>query len=121
MADRRSRRLAPRILVEDQRALDTLEALEDYTPANPAYTKEKAREVRTAGHAKQAKEVQDKAQANASRDAAVGGEWDVHEFVLGMGDQVAAQYGKDSNEYASFGFKKKSEYKSPKRKTPPQA
>ncbi len=43
-------------------------------------------------------------------------EREYHAFMLGVSEQVAAQYGKDSDEYQALGYKKKSEYKRPARK-----
>ena len=60
--------------------------------------------------------MQAQATADSERDNAVAAEWDFHNFVLGAKEQVIAQFGKDSNEVQSIGLKKKSEYKSRKRK-----
>lgn len=114
-----SRRLSPKILQEDIDALDALEAIADYKPANPAYSKENALAVRQATQEKQAKETQDAATAKASRDAAVAGEWERHDFVQNVRKQALAQYGEDSDEIQALGLKKKSEYKRKGVKKPP--
>ena len=116
MSDKRTRRLAPKVLQQDLDALDALDAITDYNPSNAAFSKANALAVRTAMREKQAKEVQDAATAKGSRDGAVNGEWDAHEFVQGVGIQTKAQFGENSDEYASLGFKKKIEYKNPTRK-----
>ena len=66
--------------------------------------------------AKQAAETQAEAAFDAARDTATAAEWDYHNNILGATLQVAAQYGKDSNEYQAIGKKKTSEYKAPQRK-----
>ena len=62
--------------------------------------------------AAQTTEIQANAAADAARDNATASEWAFHNVVLGMKDQVVAQYGRDSNEAQAVGLKKKSEYKS---------
>jgi hypothetical protein len=37
----------------------------------------------------------------AARDAAVAAEWEFHNMILGVKDQVIAQYGKDSDQVQS--------------------
>ncbi len=116
MADKKSRKLPPKLLQEDIDALDALDAITDYKPSNEAYSKVNATAIRTATQAKEAKSVQDDAQAHASRDSKVMSQWDRHEFVLGMRKQVVAQYGENSDEVQAVGLKKKSEYKKPTKK-----
>lgn len=118
MADRRSRRLPQAVLQSDLEAVAALEMIANYNPSNPAYELAGAQTLRTAMQTKQTKEVQDKAAAEASKDAAIGGEWDVHEFVQGMRTQVKAQFGENSDELAAVGLKKKSDYRNPKQKKP---
>ena len=66
--------------------------------------------------AAQLAEAQAKAAYDAARDNAVKAEWDFHNLILGVKDQVASQFGRDSNEYQALGLKKKSERKAPARK-----
>ena len=54
-----------------------------------------------------------KAAADASRQA----EWDFHNAVLAMKESIRGQFGPDSDEAQSVGYKKKSEYKR-RRRTP---
>jgi hypothetical protein len=93
-----------------------LQAITNYTPANPDFTVAKIAASRQAMEAAQAAEVQAIAAMDAARDTATQAEWDYHNNMLGAGIQVAAQFGKNSNEYQSLGKKKTSEYKSPQRK-----
>lgn len=120
MADKRTKRLAPAILLEDIATLDALDAIEDWSPSNPQYSKENARAVRAAMVAKQSKETQDAARAKASRDDSVLAEWDTHDFTLGVKQQGVAQFGENSNQVQSLGLKKKSEYKKRTTNTEPK-
>lgn len=54
--------------------------------------------------------------ADAARDHAVAAEWEFHNAVLGMKDQVRAQYGSDSDQVQALGLKKKSKYRAPARR-----
>lgn len=116
MANNRTKRLRPSVLQEDLDAYAALQAIADYTPANDGFKLTNGTTVKTAMEAKQADSVQKQAAADAARDDAVAAEWDFHDFVLGIKDQIKAQYGKDSNELQSLGLKKKSEYRSGGRK-----
>ncbi|HEX8501979.1 MAG TPA: hypothetical protein VF659_15455 [Pyrinomonadaceae bacterium] len=60
--------------------------------------------------------TQAEATAAAKRDAATAGEWEFHNAILGAKVQVEAQFGSDSDEFASLGMKKKSDYKRPARR-----
>jgi len=53
----------------------------------------------------------------AARDSVTAAEWCFHNLMLGVKDQVIAQYGKDSDQVQSLGLKKKSERKAPRRTT----
>jgi len=46
-------------------------------------------------------------------------EWDFHDAMLGVKEQVVAQYGNDSDAVQSLGLTKKSERKSPVRRAQP--
>jgi hypothetical protein len=47
----------------------------------------------------------------------VAPEWEFHNIIPGVKEQVIAQFGKNSNQVQALGFKKKSEYKAPRRKS----
>lgn len=119
MAKNRNKRLRPAVLQEDIDAYAALKAIAGYKPSNDAYKLENVEASHNAKVTKQIEEVQKQAAADAARDAAVAGEWDFHDMILGAKIQLKAQFGEDSDEYASTGMKKKSEYKSGgKRKSP---
>jgi hypothetical protein len=46
----------------------------------------------------------------------VAGEWEFHNLMLGVKDQVIAQFGKDSTQVQAVGLKRKSEYSRPQRR-----
>ena len=50
----------------------------------------------------------------AAWDDAAAREREFHNLMMGVKDQVIAQFGKDSNEVQSIGLKKASEYSRPK-------
>jgi len=52
---------------------------------------------------------------DTARDNAAAAEWEFHNAMLGVKDQIIAQFGKDSNQVQAIGLKKKSERKSPGR------
>jgi hypothetical protein len=53
----------------------------------------------------------------AARDASLAMQWEFHDAILGVKNQVKAQYGANSDEVATLGLKKKSERRSPTRAT----
>ena len=116
MAKNQTKRIQPSILKADKDAFSALKAIPGYTPANSAYTVEKIEAARADMETKQAEEVQAQAAADGARDRATAAEWDYHNLMLGAGDQVAAQYTKNSDEYQSLGKKKPTEYKARNRK-----
>ncbi len=120
MAKNQTRRVASAALAADREAFDALQGIANYSPANPAYTVEKIKALRDRMDEAQREATQAEANAEAKRDALTAAEWDYHNAMLEAETQVEAQFGPDSDEYASLGNKKKSEYKSPtRRKQPP--
>ena len=116
MAKNETKRIRPAVLKGNKDAFNALKAINNYAPANSAYTVAKIDDSRTAMEEAQAVEAQAQAAADAARDRATAAEWAYHNNMLGATVQVAAQYGKDSDEYQSLGKKKTSEYNAPNRK-----
>lgn len=116
MADKENKRIRPNILQEDLAAYAALQAIPGYNPSNKDYELSKITAAVTAMKQNQTEEIQINAAAEAKRDDTTSSEWRVHNAVLGAKDQVKAQYGVNSNEYASLGMKKKTEYKAGGRK-----
>jgi hypothetical protein len=102
-------RLKPSIQQGDTDALAALKSITGYTPANADYTVAKVQDASTAMTGAQEIETQKQADADAARDNATSAEWDFHNAILGVKEQVKAQFGGDSNEWQSLGLTKKSE------------
>jgi hypothetical protein len=109
-----SRRLKPSQIQADRDAFSALQAVTGYAPANPAYALTTVTATQASLAAAQAAEAQADAAAAAARDNAVAREWEFHNMMLGVKDQIVAQFGSDSNEVQAVGLKKKSEYSRPK-------
>ena len=118
MAKNQTVRRSPALMREDTQAYTALLALEDYQPANPAFSKEALTQLYQVMQDADETEVNaPNAMANA-RDTVVAAEWDFHNAMLGVKAQVMAQYGHDSDEVQSLGLKKKkSEHRRPTRST----
>ncbi|MGI8787000.1 MAG: hypothetical protein ACR2HG_04470 [Pyrinomonadaceae bacterium] len=116
MANNKTKRLRPIILQEDLDAYSALLAITNYNPSNTVYKIADVTAAKTAKDGNQTVEVQKKAESDAARDDATASEWDFHDMILGVKEQVKAQFGASSNEFASLGMKKKSEYRTGQRK-----
>ena len=121
MATNQTKRLNPKVLAEDEKAVNAIEKMNDYKPSNADFAKDKIAAKRTAMDDKRKAETQAQNALNAARDAAAAAEWEFHNIRVGASDQVVAQYGRDSDHAASVGRKKSSERKSPTRKPKPSA
>ena len=112
MADE-TRRLSPSVLQADKDAFAALKNIPTYTPANAAYTVAKVQTAQDNMGAQQEDETQKQAAADAARDNATAAEWAFHKAILGVKEQVRAQFGADSNEVQALGLVKKSEKAKP--------
>jgi hypothetical protein len=113
MAKNQTRRLPPGQLQADREGHIALQSFGDYSPANPAYTRDKIDTLLATMQAMQEAEINAANALAAARDAAVAAEWDFHNAMLGIKDQIIAQYGVDADQVQSLGLKKKSEHKRP--------
>ena len=118
MADSKTRQLSPKQLQEDLDAYYGMLSISGYNPPNASFNSASGQTLFEKMQGSQTKEVQDYAVWQASRDAKVADEWEFHDFVRNMRTQVKAQFGENSDEVATVGLKKKSEYKSPSKKAP---
>jgi hypothetical protein len=116
MGKNETRRLSPAVLADDREIFTNLQAIEDYHPANAAYTVAALTIIDNEEKSTGALEIQALAAYEAARDNHIAKQWAMHNGLLGAKDQVVAQFGINSNEAQSLGLKKKTEYKSPKRK-----
>jgi 1,4-alpha-glucan branching enzyme len=115
------RRLSKDELQNDDTRLTGIRSVVGYDPSNKAYTREKIDAADEDMKAKQEAERAALVAYNTARDNATEAEHTRHTLLLGGGDQVAAQFGKSSNEFQSLGLKKKNEYKRPVRRKKPTA
>lgn len=108
-----SHRISNTVLQADLDAQVALAAMTDYKPANAAYSAANITTALTAMQTAQQAELRAQAALDTARDAAAAAEWRFHEAMLGVKDQVVAQYGASSDQLQSLGLKKKSERKRP--------
>ena len=116
-----TRRLGPSVLQADKDALAALKNIPGYTPANAGYTLTKVQTAFDGMDAGQQTETQKFAEADAARDDATAAEWAFHKAILGVKEQVRAQYGADSNELQAIGLTKKLEKAKPTASVKPAA
>ena len=121
MAKNQTRRITSVVMSVDREAFDALQGITTYAPANQAYKTETVRAARDRMDDLQRELTQAEAAADAKRSALTAAEWEFHNAMLGAKVQVEAQYGPNSDEYASLKLKKKAEYKSPSRSKKPGA
>jgi hypothetical protein len=106
-----TRRIKPDLIAEDETNFAALKAIDNYTPANPAYAVAEIEKARAEMVAAQEEEARADAAQKTARDNATQKEWNFHNLVGGSKDQVTAQFGRNSNQAQSVGRKKPSEYK----------
>ena len=123
MATNETRRLAPAILRADVAVYAALQNIPGYAPAKADFAPAKIKAASDRLASSQAGETQAKGAWDAARDGACAAEWAFHNLMLGVKDQVKAQFGADSDEWQALGQKKKSEYKKPpgRPRNPPPA
>jgi hypothetical protein len=112
-----TRRIKPDVLETDESGFAALQAMALYEPANQAYSLTAVNAAHGLMEGARREEAQAEAALAAARDNAVAKEWAFHNLMLGVKDQVTAQFGRDSNEVQALGLKKVSERKSPQRRT----
>ncbi|HEY0733309.1 MAG TPA: hypothetical protein VGD69_00260 [Herpetosiphonaceae bacterium] len=117
MAYNQNRRIRPDTLQEDRDALIAVQNLRGYTPANTSYAPDQLQTAYAAMEQARAAEITAQNALDAARAASIRAEWNFHNAMLGVKDQVIAQYGADSDAVASLGLKRKSERKRPARRT----
>lgn len=116
MAKDETRPLPPSVLSEDREAFDALQGIANYAPANPAFKTETIKAAHDRIDELQRELTQAEATVDAKRAALTAAQWEFHNGMLGVKVQVEAQFGPNSDEYASLKLKKKSEYKKPSRR-----
>lgn len=111
MAQHPNRRVSPQTIQADQTTTIAVQSFADYNPLNPTYRKDALAEKRAAMEAARVTELHAQNALNAARDAAAAAEWEFHQAVIGVKEQVIAQYGSDSDQVRALGLKKKSDRK----------
>jgi hypothetical protein len=116
MAKNQSKRVRNEDLNKDGNSLVALKEIKDYKPANPNYTVDRVDGLHENMRTKKALEVKATQAQKSAHDDAVAAEWEFHNAIIAVKDQVIAQFGDDSNEIQSLGLKKTSQRKRPQRK-----
>jgi hypothetical protein len=117
MAKDETKRIARQVLDADESAANALLKITGYAPANPVYSVAALTQAVEDMRAAQALEDQAEAALATAHDNAIAREWAVHKLVLGVKEQVIAQFGKDSTQLQEIGLKRKSEYQTGKTRT----
>lgn len=121
MAQNEQIRMHADVVQADEESYLALMVLRDYRPANPAFGQDILRAAYNALQSAQEAELHAQNALAAARDATTAAQWDFHNRMLGAKTQVMAQYGPDSDQFASLGMKKKSERRRPSRPDKPAA
>jgi hypothetical protein len=116
MAKNQNVRLTSVKLQADLDSYTALQGIATYAPVNAAYAKTAITTKFTALKTAQDAELAAQVALATARDAAAAAEWDFHNTMLAVKEQVIAQFGKNSDQVQALGLKKKSEYKAPARK-----
>lgn len=111
MAINENKRLSRNILQQNNTSYATLQTINNYQPANKIYDKAAGNTLYTQMQTAQTKLAQTEAALKSVRDELIAAEWSFHKYMLGVKDQVRAQFGASSNELQGLGLKKKTEYK----------
>lgn len=109
--DTEARRISPTKLQKTKDTLTAITQLTDYAPARKDYGADKVAAINKSLTDTRVTEVAAENALAKARDAAAKAEWAAYNFTLTAAEQVMGQYGSSSDEYASLGYKKKSEYK----------
>lgn len=91
--------------------LTAISQLKDYKPHRTDFASDKISFHQDLMRTAREQEIAAENALAKARDAATKAEWDAYNFSLAAAEQVMGQYGSSSDEYASLGYKKKSEYK----------
>ena len=119
MAKNENVRLPADTLQADEHAFVALKSIADYAPANRACALSAVSAANEAMHAALEAELNAQNALAAARDAAIAAQWEHHNLMLTVKEQIIAQFGPDSDEVASLGLKKRSERKAPARPRKP--
>ena len=116
MAKIQTRAVSDAVLKTDAAALAALKKVENYTPANEAFSLDNIQGAAAALQLSDEKFAQAEADWKAARDTKIAAQWQFHNAILGSKKQIIAQFGDDAIEVQSVGLKRKSERAKPVRK-----
>jgi hypothetical protein len=103
-----TRRLAPKRIKQDVQAFQSLNTVSNYAPMRDEATEAGLQQRYQAMLDSQRQETEAEIQLKASRDQARQAEWEFHGAVLAMKQSVLGQFGPNSDEIQSLGYKRKS-------------
>ncbi len=112
-----SRRVSNKVIVADVAAYNSLSTIKSYVPVREEASVKSLKAAYDDMLAKQKKEDEQAAIAKSAADAARQAEVAFHDTVMAMRETVRGQFGPNSDEAQSVGYKKKSEYKRSRRKS----
>lgn len=110
-----SRRVSSKIISADIDAFHGLSTVSNYKPIRAEATTTALQTAYETMLAKRQKETELAVMIKAAADAARQAEVEFHDMVMAMKESVRGQFGANSDEAQSVGYKKKSEYKRPRR------
>ncbi|PZO16320.1 MAG: hypothetical protein DCF25_12595 [Leptolyngbya foveolarum] len=110
-----SRRVRAKTLSADITAYHGLSTVSKYTAVRPEASAKSLETSYGSMIAQQKREAELAANMKSAADAARKAEVDFHDAVLAMKESVRGQFGPNSDEAQAVGYKKKSEYKRPRR------
>ncbi|MGB7250774.1 MAG: hypothetical protein WBC73_17700 [Phormidesmis sp.] len=112
-----SRRIAAKTLSADVVSYHGLATIPDYIPTRAEATPEGIQAAYDTMLEKQKREAEAVATVKAATDASRQAEVEFHAAILAMKESVRGQFGSNSDEAQAIGYKKKSEYKRPRRRS----
>ncbi len=112
-----SRRIPTKTLSTDINAFHGLSTIIGYRTTRPEATDANLNGAYQAMLDSQKREAELNATLKAATDAARQSEVEFHAAVLAMKESVRGQFGPNSDEAQAVGYKKKSEYKRPRRRS----
>ncbi len=112
-----SRRVSQKNIIHDIAAYHGLSTVSGYIPIHSEATPTGIQDAYEVMLEKQKKETELMTMLKASADAARQAEVTFHNAVLAMKESIRGQFGPNSDEAQAVGYKKKSEYKRPRRRS----
>ena len=112
-----SRRIPSKTISADITSYHGMGAITNYISTRPEASAKNLERAYASMIAKQKSEAELTANMKSAADAARQAEVEFHAAVLAMKESIRGQYGPNSDEAQAVGYKKKSEYKRPRRRS----